>query len=143
MACKQIQYSDATVLMCGEFCALCSVAPEVMQFEGDVRLLNESEATLTCSTRGRPLPTVTFYKDDVPVVPANSNKYSVIGVTANSSDEYASDWLLTIHAPFDSTESGVYRCEAVNRYGTGRQSAMFTIIDNTGELSMLSCPQMP
>ncbi|KAF7670450.1 hypothetical protein LDENG_00074480 [Lucifuga dentata] len=63
--------------------------------------INEGQpVTLICSTRGRPVPTITWYKD-------------------NQTRSSAAEWTIaSIHA----SQSGKYHCEAQNKYSTEKSN---------------------
>ena len=113
---------------------MCPVVPEIIQFDDVVRLINESDAILECNVRGRPAPNITFYKSSTLLVPENSNgQYSIALVSSDVEDTHISIMSLTVHAPFDGTESDIYVCDASNQYGRAQLSATLTIVTNPCE----------
>lgn len=64
------------------------------------------DLTLPCGVAGRPSPTVTWYnKDNRPI------SYSYISINPTTHD-------LTIHAVNATRDTGIYRCNAVNKVGS-------------------------
>ncbi|KAI8481983.1 hypothetical protein Bbelb_402840 [Branchiostoma belcheri] len=66
-----------------------------------------AEARLTCRVQGRPAPTVTWYKDDVQVVPTDHIRIVQIGDTHSVMFKHVGE-----------EDYGIYMCVAVNRAGS-------------------------
>ncbi|KAI8485775.1 hypothetical protein Bbelb_364850, partial [Branchiostoma belcheri] len=66
-----------------------------------------AEARLTCRVQGRPAPTVTWYKDDIQVVPTDHIRIVQIGDTHSVMFKHVGE-----------EDYGIYMCVAVNRAGS-------------------------
>ena len=70
--------------------------------------------TLNCNPIGQPSPSVTWYKDDVQLIP-NSR------VTIDSEDRL-------VFSSVISTDAGSYRCEANSSAGTASAMTILTVL---------------
>ena len=84
---------------------------------------NETDTTsFSCQATGEPVPTISWYFNDVPVDVANTAKYNVItssNVTTNSS-------ALTIMS-VQSSDVGTYTCNATNVVSSDTSSGVLTV----------------
>jgi len=80
-------------------------------------------ATFTCQATGEPVPTISWYFNDVPVDVTNTSKYTVsvtsLNVTTNSST-------LTIMS-VQSSDVGTYTCNATNVVSIDTSSGVLTV----------------
>jgi len=84
----------------------------------------ETDATsFTCQATGEPVPTISWYFNDVPVDVTNTSKYTVsvtsLNVTTNSST-------LTI-MNIQSSDVGTYTCNATNVVSSDTSSGVLTV----------------
>ena len=85
---------------------------------------NETDtASFSCRATGEPVPTISWYFNDVPVDVTNTTKYTVsvtsLNVTTNSST-------LTI-MNVQSSDVGTYTCNATNVISSDTSSGILTI----------------
>ena len=95
------------------------ISPEVMD-----QTQNETDtASFTCQATGEPVPTISWYFNDIPVVVTNTTKYTVsvtsLNVTTNSS-------VLTIMS-IQSSDVGTYTCNATNVVSSDTSSGVLTV----------------
>ena len=91
-------------------------------------------ATFTCLATGEPVPTISWYLNDVPVDVTDATKYTVsmtsFNVTTNSSR-------LTIMS-VQSSDVGTYTCNATNVVSSGTSSGVLTVIGKNLSFFLLS-----
>ncbi|PFX31122.1 Peroxidasin-like protein [Stylophora pistillata] len=75
---------------------------------------------INCSAKGSPLPTVTWYKDDVDAIHA---------INSVSNDEYTSELVINNFQPEDQ---GIYRCVARNKYNDTITTNSTVFLPNCG-----------
>ena len=105
-----------------------AINPEVMN-----QTQNETNTTsFTCQATGEPVPTISWYFNDVRVDVTNTAKYTVsvtsLNITTNSS-------ALTIMNVL-SSDVGTYTCNATNVVSSATSSGVLTVI---GEFVLLKC----
>ena len=83
-----------------------------MQTEGNA-------AVFTCQATGEPVPTISWYFNDVPVVVTNTVKYVVLSTSPGQST-------LRIHN-VQSSDVGTYTCNATNVVSSDTNSGILTV----------------
>ena len=88
----------------------------------DITENETTSATFTCKAIGEPLPTVSWYFNDIKINVSISNKYYV----SNSFNETIIISSLTIVNVL-SSDVGIYTCHAKNIIGIAQQSGILTV----------------
>ena len=90
----------------------------ILQVLGDTE--NEADsASFTCHATGEPVPTISWYFNDVPVDVTNTVKYSVISTVPGQST-------LRINN-VQSSDVGTYTCNATNVVSSDTTSGILTV----------------
>ena len=86
-------------------------------------LENETNpATFSCQATGEPVPTIIWYFDGVMINVSNTSEYNV---TSLINDTVITSIITIMNT--QSSDAGMYTCEAENSLGTSRNSGILTI----------------
>ena len=86
-------------------------------------LENETNpVTFGCQATGEPVPTITWYFDSVMINVSNTSEYNV---TSSINDTVITSIITIVNT--QSSDAGIYTCEAINFLGNSRSSGILTI----------------
>jgi len=101
-------------------------SPDIMD-----QLKNEGDtAFFTCQATGRPVPTISWYFNGVPVNETNAIKYTISTMSLNTTTINNTLTIMNV----DSSDVGTYTCNATNVISTDISSGVLTV---NGELIIL------
>ena len=78
--------------------------------------------TFSCQATGEPVPTIIWYFDGVMINVSNTSKYNV---TSSTNDTMIANIITIMNT--QSSDAGIYTCEAENSLGTSRSFGILTI----------------
>ena len=108
------------ISLCNQFLAYL-VGPDI------IGLMNQAEnegdtASFTCQANGEPLPTISWYFNDVPLNESNTNKYMITErLIPNANID-----ILNI-MDVESSDVGTYTCNATNVISSDTKSGVLTV----------------
>ena len=101
-------------------------APSIIQQVMD-HIGNEQDiAFFSCQATGEPVPTISWYFNDVPVDVTNTMKYTVFSLSPGRSDIRISN--------VQSSDVGTYTCNATNVVSSDTSSGVLTV---NGEIALI------
>ena len=101
---------------------LCSVQPEITEEVTDVLENETNSVTFNCQAVGEPVPTISWYFDGIMINVTDTSKYSVSN-SINNTEVTSSITILNTQ----SSNAGMYTCEAENFISTNRTSGVLTV----------------
>lgn len=88
------------------------------------KTLNEGETTFfTCQATGSPIPKISWYFNDVPVNENNTMKHRISEMSFNPTTKNSTLEILKV----DSSNIGVYTCNATSRISSDTSSGMLAV----------------
>ena len=91
-----------------------AVAPEILSEIVDSIGEGSDLATFTCQATGKPVPTISWYFNDVMINESDANKYMIISTSLNTT---TTENTLTVYN-VTSSDVGTYTCNATNTIGS-------------------------
>lgn len=104
------------------YCILCLVQAEITDEVTDILENETNSITFSCQAIGDPVPTISWYFNNVMINESDASKYHVS--RSISGIEIASSLTVMNTQSFDA---GIYTCEAKNFIGSVRSSGILTI----------------
>ena len=102
------------------------VAPEILSNIVDSTDDGRDLATFTCQATGEPVPTISWYFNDVMINVSDTSKYMIMSTLINTT---ATENTLTVYN-VTSSDVGTYTCNATNTIGSdishGKGKCLFT-----------------
>ena len=107
-----------------QFCL--AVAPEILSDIVDSTDEGRDLATFTCQATGEPVPTISWYFNDVMINVSDTSKYMIMSTPINTT---TTENTLTVYN-VTSSDVGTYTCNATNTIGSdishGKGKCLFT-----------------
>lgn len=95
--------------------------PVIMEHPSDAIVLKGSPTELKCSASGSPTPSISWFKDGIPISSDKSGRRTIL-------PEGNLYFMRTVSNKRRRSDSGTYQCVAINRYGTARSQKATLLI---------------
>jgi len=100
------------------------VSPEIISDVVDSTDEGRDLATFTCQATGEPVPTISWYFNDVMINVSDASKYMIMSTSINTT---TTENVLTV-CNLTSSDVGTYTCNATNTLGSAISYGKYSIL---------------